>query len=103
MLLGLANVVFGVLSLATDLVRLSGGTARLLLALGLGTAVVGVFVWRGSRGALLGALVAFGLLLLLESVRPGEDPLGRVVVLAVVVAALAFAWLKGRGNLGGRL
>jgi hypothetical protein len=98
-LLGVANVVFGVFGLATDLVRLSRGTAGVLLALGLATAVVGVFVWRGSRGALRVALLVFGTLFVLEIVTAAVDgPTGRVVVLAVVVGALVFAWLKGPGN-----
>jgi hypothetical protein len=98
-LVGLANAVLGVLSLATDLTRLSSETAGVLLALGLATAVVGVFVWRGSRGALRVALVVFGTLFVLELVTAAVDgATGRMVVLAVVVGALVFAWLKGPGN-----
>lgn len=98
-LLGLANVVLGVLSLATDLTRLGGETAGVLLSLGLATAIVGFFVWRGRRGALHVALGVFGVLLVLEIVTAADRATGRLVVLAVVVGALLFAWLKGLGNL----
>jgi hypothetical protein len=97
-LLGLANAVLGVLSLATDVTRLSGETAGVLLLLGLATVVVGVFVWRGSRGALRVALVVFATLFVLEMVTASDRTTGRMVVLAVVVGALVFAWLKGPGN-----
>jgi hypothetical protein len=104
--LGSANAVFGVLSLTTDLVRLTGGAAVGLLVLGAVTVVIAVPVWRGSPTGVTVALTAFGLLLVVQlgevASSPGsQTPVARLVVLGIVVLALGVArghlWRTARG------
>lgn len=95
---GVTNAVLALLSLATDLIHLSPDVAGGLLVLGLVTTVVGVFVWRGSRVALILALVVFAALLLAETAGSGAEgaAVPRRVVLALLVATLAVAWADSR-------
>ena len=95
-LLGAANVVLGVISLVTDLIRLSGAAGGWLVALGVVTAAVGVLVGRGVEPALWGATLVLGGLLLLDVSVLLSDGAGggvgaRVAVLGVTTAALIAA------------
>lgn len=104
-LVGLVNASFGVLSLATDLVRLSPGAAGGLLVVGLLTVLLGVRVWQGSRLAAAVGLTAFGALLVLQlgdaaagGTATGEGAGPRLGVLAVLVIALGLAVRAGRAR-----
>lgn len=96
-LVGLANATFGVLGLATDIVRLTTTTSGALLAAGVATSAGGVLIWRGSPAALTTALTVFGLLLIaqFEDATDGSSGHGaaapRLIVLAILVAVLGFA------------
>lgn len=98
LVVGITNSGLAVLSLATDLIHLSPDVAGGLLVLGLVTAVVGVFVWRGSRVALSLALAVFAALLLAETAGSGAEgaAIPRRVMLALLVATLAVAWADTR-------
>lgn len=99
-LVGLANTAFGVLALATDLVRLSPPTSGGLLVAGVLTALTGMLVWDGSRLALALSLTVFVILLVLQLgdlAGSGADAAGvapRLVVLGLLVASLALAQLR---------
>lgn len=92
-LLGLANVVVGVLALATGLVRLTPATAGSLLVLGVVTVALGVLVARAVRWATVLALVVFVGLFVAQAASGGgaSGPAPALVTLAVVVAPLVLA------------
>lgn len=96
LLVGGANIAFGVLSTATDLVRLAPPDAGLLAVLGVATVALGVLVLRGLRWAVNLALLVFGGLFVLQAARAatGGDVAGTapaLVVLALVVLPLLYA------------
>jgi hypothetical protein len=98
---GAANVVFGVLGLLTDVVRLGAAVSGGLLVAGLVTASAGVLVWRGSRVTTVVALAVLGLLLPVQlgelaGAAGDETSVPRLVVLACLVVALAVAARRGR-------
>jgi hypothetical protein len=110
-LVGALNLVIGVLSSTTDHVRLSTGAAGGFVAVGVALLAVGVLVWRGSRAATIGAFaVALGLLLLqigqlaladtgdaAAAAASPDEPIARLVVLAVLVVTLGLAaWRRRR-------
>lgn len=101
-LLGLANLLLGVLSLAGDAVRLSPAAAGGLLVAGSLTIIAGWIVWQGSRAMLGVALSVFVVLLILQLGEPGAvDQTGqsstpRLIVLGVVIAVLGTAWALTR-------
>lgn len=101
-LLGLANVVLAGVAAATTLIRLPDSTTVVLGLLGLATVVLGVLVARGSRWALVTALVVFGGLFVVQAfaATDGSGAAPAVVTLAVVVAPLAVAAHRTRGDHG---
>ncbi len=104
-IVGITNVVMGLLGLISDQVMLGAGPSVALLVAGGFTAAGGVAIWRGSRVTASVALTIFGLLLLVQLLDlTVTEHLGtavaRVVILALMVGALALA-LQG-GRLGGR-
>lgn len=92
-LVGVGNVAFGVLALATALVRLTPPVAGTMIVLGLATAALGLLVGRGVRWATLAALVLFGTLFVVQAARAGigDDPgstIPSLITLTVVVVPL---------------
>lgn len=98
---GVVDLVIGALALASDVVRLAGGTALGLLLAGAVTTLLGVMVWRGSRRAVIAALGLFGVLLVVQlgdvaldgGVTPGTGP--ALGLLAALVVVLVVALVTG--------
>lgn len=101
---GALNTLTGLASVAgSDVAALSTGGAVGLAVLGLVTLAAGVVVWRGSRSVALLALTLFGILLLVQlgdlvGGEIGPPAVGRVAVLALIVAALAVAVTRAGGR-----
>jgi hypothetical protein len=109
MAVGLLNLGFGVLSLATDQIRLSAGVAGGLVVAGLVTVSLGALVWRGSRNAAILATTVFAMLLVFQvseslvsddTAAAGavvDDPTPRLIILGVLVVACGVAaWRLSR-------
>ncbi|MEX0835549.1 MAG: hypothetical protein WD010_05630 [Nitriliruptor sp.] len=106
---GVLNLVLGLVSLLTDQIRLSDGIAGGLVVAGLVTAAVGTLVWRANRLATVAALTVFTMLLVyqLSEVAAGggdtagalaSQPTARLAVLAVLVLVLSVAAWRQRGQ-----
>lgn len=90
--LGAANVVLAGISTWTDQIRLSEATAGALALLGLVTAVLGVFVLRGRRWALVTSLLVFGGLFAVQAfAASGGEDAPALITLALVVVPLVLA------------
>lgn len=100
-LLGLVNVVLAVISLTTDVIRLAGPETGALAVLGTFTAVLGVFVLRGRRWAMVTSLVVFGGLFVVQAfAATGGESAPALVTLAVVLVPLVLALRAGRTDGG---
>lgn len=104
---GAVNALFGLASLASDLIMLSTGVAGGLLAAGVATAAAGALVWRGSRVTTLVALTVFGLLLVVQAADALQggaadvegvagSPVARFGLLILIVVALGLAAMRLR-------
>ena len=91
-LLGAANVALAGIALWTELIRLPASAAGALGVLGLVTVVLGVFVLRRRRWALVASLVVFGALFLLQAFAAGGgSTTPALVTLAVVLVPIVMA------------
>lgn len=114
MVVGLLNLAIGVLALTTGFVRISTGATGGFLAVGLVMLAVAALVWRGNRATTIGAFALFLSLLLLQigqiltdpdagdaaaAAASGDQPVGRLLVLAALTATCGIAaWRRRRSS-----
>lgn len=104
-LVGVLNVGFGVLSLASTAVRMGTGAAVALIVAGAVTAFAGWLVWGGNRSVAQIALVIFGWLLIAQTAdvmsHTGDIPVtggiaSRFTVLGILIVFLGVATVQLR-------
>ena len=98
-LLGVMNLVLAGIALWTTMIRLSTATAVALGVLGLVTVVLGVFVARRRRWALVVSLVIFGVLFLVQAfAATGGGTAPALITLAVVLVPIVLALRADRAR-----